>query len=147
MHNLRKRRSGLLCSTGPTNTVQDIRGVLVERGGCLKVKKKWCQQVWQPPRSRQHSDLNWCQRCGNSGACQSNSISVIPAVVAFVCIFVWKPTSFCAASGLEHAQHIQDQFRFRRAPFNSQLKSKVDNILSKVRKQSYVSTLTSMTLL
>ena len=38
---------------------------------------------------------------------------------------------FFAASGVEHAQHNQDQFRFRRAAFYSQLKSKVGNILAK----------------
>jgi hypothetical protein len=30
-----------------------------------------------------------------------------------------------AASGVEHAQHNQEHFRFRRAAFYSQLKSKV----------------------
>jgi hypothetical protein len=34
-------------------------------------------------------------------------------------------------SGVQHPQHNQDQFRFRHATFNSQLKNKVDNILTK----------------
>ena len=38
---------------------------------------------------------------------------------------------FFAASGVERAQHNQDQFRFRRAAFYDQLKSKVSNILAK----------------
>jgi hypothetical protein len=38
---------------------------------------------------------------------------------------------FFAASGVGHAKHIQDQFRFRRAAFYSKLKSKVGNILAK----------------
>ena len=37
------------------------------------------------------------------------------------------------ASGVVHAQHNQDQFRFRRAAFYSQLKSKLGNILAKTR--------------
>jgi hypothetical protein len=50
---------------------------------------------------------------------------------------------FFAASGVEHEQHNQDQFRFHRASFCSSLKS----VTSLTRSQSYVSTLTSMTLL
>jgi hypothetical protein len=38
---------------------------------------------------------------------------------------------FFAVSGVEHAQHKHDQFRFRRASFYSQLKYKVGNILAK----------------
>jgi hypothetical protein len=38
---------------------------------------------------------------------------------------------FYTVSGVEHAQHNKDQFRFRRAAFHSQLKSKVGNILAK----------------
>ena len=38
---------------------------------------------------------------------------------------------FFAASGVEHAQHNQDQFHFHRTAFHSQLKSKVGNILAK----------------
>jgi hypothetical protein len=38
--------------------------------------------------------------------------------------------TFFAASGVQHAQHNQDQFCFRRAAFYSQLKSKVGNILT-----------------
>ena len=38
---------------------------------------------------------------------------------------------FCTASGVEHTQHNQHQFRFRRAAFYSQIKSKVGNILTK----------------
>ena len=38
---------------------------------------------------------------------------------------------FLAASGVQLAQHDRDQFHFRRAVFSSQLKSKVDNILTK----------------
>ena len=40
-------------------------------------------------------------------------------------------TTYVAASGVEHAQHNQDQFRLRRAAFYFQLKSKVGNILAK----------------
>jgi hypothetical protein len=39
---------------------------------------------------------------------------------------------YFAAAGVDHAQHNQNQFRFRRAAFYSQLKSKVGNILAKV---------------
>jgi hypothetical protein len=46
-------------------------------------------------------------------------------------LFLRKPTRFLADSGVEHAQHDQDQSRFRRPTFYSQLKSKVGNILAK----------------
>ena len=39
---------------------------------------------------------------------------------------------YTAASGVDHAQHNQDQFNFRHSTFYSQLESKVGNILSKV---------------
>ena len=44
---------------------------------------------------------------------------------------------FFAASGVEHAQHKQDHFRFRGAAFYSQLKSKVGNILAKDTDPAY----------
>ena len=43
------------------------------------------------------------------------------------CSLIGKP-AFFAASGVEHAQHNQDQFRLRRAAF---YESKADNILAK----------------
>ena len=73
----------------------------------------------------------------------SNSISFMPAVAAtsgrlhcelvrILFLQAHRETDrFFAASGVEHAQHNQDQFRFRRAAFYSQLKSKVGNILAK----------------
>ena len=42
---------------------------------------------------------------------------------------------FFATSGVEHAEHNQDRFRFHRVPFYSQLNSKIDNILTKVTVQ------------
>ena len=38
---------------------------------------------------------------------------------------------FFTASGGEHKPHDHDQFRFRRAAFHSQLKSKVVNLIAK----------------
>ena len=73
----------------------------------------------------------------------SNSMSLclllLPPLAAFtvsLCAFYFCKTHretdrFCAASGVEHARHNQHQFRFRRAAFYSQLKSKVGNILAK----------------
>jgi hypothetical protein len=57
----------------------------------------------------------------------------VPALNYFVSLPPqWKPTPILGSfrsSGVEHVQHNQDQFRFRRAPFYySQLKSKVGNI-------------------
>ena len=42
-----------------------------------------------------------------------------------------RETGFFAASGVQLAKTNQDQFRYRRAVFYSQLKSKVGNILAK----------------
>jgi hypothetical protein len=43
-----------------------------------------------------------------------------------------ETTRYFAVAGVEHAQHNHDQFRFCRAAFYSQLKSKISNILTKV---------------
>ena len=72
-----------------------------------------------------------------------HSISFIPAVaitsgrlhcelVRILLLQAHRETGnrFVAASGVEHAQHNQDQFRFRNASFCSQLESKVGNILA-----------------
>ena len=89
--------------------------------------------------------------------CPSNPISRMPAVATTSghhdCELVRmlllrahrKNNRFFAASGVEHAQHNQDQFRFRRAAFYSQLKSKVGNILAKAKALRI--TLTSTVLL
>jgi hypothetical protein len=60
----------------------------------------------------------------------------MPAVVAPPAVHLFlqaerETVRFFAASGVEHAQHNQDQFHFHRAAFHSQLKSKVGNILAK----------------
>ena len=44
---------------------------------------------------------------------------------------------YFAASGVVHAQHNQDQFRFHRSAFYPQLKSKVGNILAKATAPAY----------
>ena len=50
-----------------------------------------------------------------------------------LCSFCHRETDrFLSDSGVEHVQHNQDQMRFRRAAFYSQLKAKVGNILAKV---------------
>jgi hypothetical protein len=56
-----------------------------------------------------------------------------------------RATRFFAVSGVEHAQHKQDQFSFRRAAFYLQLNSKVGNILAKAT--ACVSSLTWMSLI
>ncbi len=72
----------------------------------------------------------------------SNSNSFMPAVATtsgrllcerlrIVFLQAHRETDEFAASGVEHAQHNQDQFCFRRAAFYSQLQSKVGNILTK----------------
>ena len=78
--------------------------------------------------------------CNN---CPSNSIAFMSAVsstsgrllcelVRILFLQAHRETDlFFAASGVEHAQHKQDQFRFRCPAFYSQFKSKVGNILGK----------------
>jgi hypothetical protein len=59
----------------------------------------------------------------------------LAAFTVSLCALFWQAPRetdrYLAASGVEHDQHKQDQFRFRRTAFYSQLKSKVDKILDK----------------
>ena len=61
---------------------------------------------------------------------------VVPLPVFTVCSFCFYRIignhRFFSSSGVEHVQHNQDQFRFHRTGFYSQLKSKVGNILVNV---------------
>jgi hypothetical protein len=86
------------------------------------------------------------QNTGDYNNRPSNTISLMAAVattsgnlhcelVRILLLRAHRETCFFAASGVEHAKQNQDQFRYRRAAFYSQLKSKVGNVLAKATAQ------------
>jgi hypothetical protein len=90
---------------------------------CLTVPRLMEDSFIPQPRCQTTQDSYF-----NKADPQNPSVRLLPFILTG---FIRTLIDFFAASGVQLGQPDRDQFRYRRAAFSSQLKSKVGNILAK----------------